>query len=554
MKIMINSDVSDWAIGTLTKSIIKHNPRFNWVSIDVHPRGLANSFIYLHDALKDGVDVWHAQYWNSALNMLDAIPELKHIPSVLTHQNHNSLEKKDWNMFNGLVHPTHWGCEKLRKKHKNVFHIPHGIDLDRYTWIDEPCEEDNVGYIGRVMPHKHLKEICIAAKNLNYMVLGSGYVDKIDYWNSIGEVYYGKDAIETMTDDEGIKIEKFKEFKAPEKYLKFLGGSGRVSMAPANMKDDLYRKMKVFVMYSTGEYESGTLPLFEAMARGVPVMATSQGSARDLIEHGKNGIIFNEDNFEEELKKLMEDKELRMKLRKNAWQTVKNYSDQRLARRYAKVYYDIGFNGQPVVSVIIPTFERAEHLADTIMSVEMQDYVAKEIIVIDDGSDDNGETKMLCNKLKTKIDTPLLYLNTNDTKHYGLAKARNMGVVESLGETLLFLDDRLVLEEGALEEVANVKDGEWNFGGKRTKTGLSTKRTFIENFSWIKKTDFVKGGMFNERMGYYGGMSQILREQYKEKVEFIYNDKAVAKEAVRAKRGRKSDIWKAKDIINKLYD
>jgi len=530
MKIMINSDVSDWAIGTLTKSIIKHNPRFNWVSIDVHPRGLANSFIYLHDALKDGVDVWHAQYWNSALNMLDAIPELKHIPSVLTHQNHNSLEKKDWNMFNGLVHPTHWGCEKLRKKHKNVFHVPHGIDLDRYTWIDEPCEEDNVGYIGRVMPHKHLGDICMAAKKLDYKVVGSGYVDKIKYWDEACKAYK----------DDGV--------------LKFLGGSGRVSMAPANMKDDLYRKMKVFVMYSTGEYESGTLPLFEAMARGVPVMATSQGSARDLIEHGKNGIIFNEENFEDELKKLMEDKELRMKLRKNAWQTVKNYSDQRLARRYAKVYYDIGFNGQPVVSVIIPTFERAEHLADTIMSVEMQDYVAKEIIVIDDGSDDNGETKMLCNKLKTKIDTPLLYLNTHDTKHYGLAKARNMGVVESLGEVLLFLDDRLELEDGALEEAVNVPDGEWHYGGKRTKTGLSTKRTFIENFSWIKKKDFVRGGMFNERMGYYGGMSQLLREQYADKVEFIYNDKAVAEEKVRAKRGRKSDIWKAKDIINKLYE
>ena len=60
--------------------------------------------------------------------------------------------------------------------------------------------------------------------------------------------------------------------------------------------------------------------------------------------------------------------------------------------------------------------------------------------------------------------------------------------------------------------------------------------------------------MFNERMGFYGGMSQLLREQYREKVEFIYDDKATAKEVVRAKRGRKKDIWKAKDIINKLYE
>lgn len=530
MKILIIPDVDNWAIGHLTRAIVKNNPRFNWVNILVHPRGIKESFIELIDTLEEGIDLWHGQYWNSAMNIMEAIPDYEKLPKVLTHQNHNSLTEKDWSIFTGLVHPTHWGVDVLRKKHNNVYHIPHSIDLDRYTYIDEMCEEDNVGYIGRIMPHKNIHKVCEASKKLGYKVMGSGYVEKINYYND--------------------EVKKYVE----DGTLKFIGGAGRVSMAPANMKDDLYKKMKVFVMYSTGEYESGTLPLFEAMARGIPVMATSQGSARDLIEHGKNGIIFTEETFEIELKKLMEDKELREKLRSNAWQTIKNYSEQRMAREYAKMYYDIAFNKQPVVSVIIPTFERAKHLVDTIMSVETQDYIAKEIIVIDDGSDDEGKTKMVCSEIKKKIKTPLLYLNTNDTKHYGLAKARNMGVVESLGEVLLFLDDRLNLEEGALEEIVNVPDGEWHFGAKRTKKGISTKRTFIENFSWIKKKNFVMGGMFNERMGFYGGMSQLLREQYRDKVEFKYNDKAVAKEAVRAKRGRKSDIWKAKDIINKLYD
>jgi len=530
MRILISPDVENWAIGHLTRAIVKNNPRFNWINILVHPRGIKDSYLELYDAIEDGIDLWHGQYWNSALNMIEALPQLKNITKVLTHQNHNSLEKKDWSMFNGIIHPTYWGTDVLRKKHGNVYHIPHSVDLDRYTYIDDKCEEDNIGYVGRVMPHKHLADVCKTAKNLGYKVVGSGYVEKVDYWNK--------------------EVKQYKD----DGTLDYIGGPGRASMCPANIKDDRYKKMKVFVMYSTGECESGTLPLFEAMARGVPIMATSQGSARDLIEDGKNGIIFTEDNFEKKLKELMEDEPLREKLRKNAWQTVKNYSEQRMARKYAKMYYDVAFNKQPVVSVIIPTFERAEHLADTIMGIELQDYIAKEIIVIDDGSDDDGKTKMICNELKKKIKTPLLYLNTNDTKHYGLAKARNMGVVEALGEVLLFLDDRLVLEDGSLEEIVNVKEGEWHYGAKRTKTGMSTKRTFIENFSWIKKKDFVRGGMFCERMGYYGGMSQILREQYADKVDFIYNDKAVAKEAVRAKRGRKSDIWKAKDIINKLYD
>jgi len=535
MRILMTPDILEWAIGSLSKAIIKHNPRFNWSLIPVHPRGVANSLPAIVEALKKGVDFWHAQYWNSAIQMLNVFPELKHKPSLLTHHNHHCLEKKDWRVFSGVNEMTNWGCDVLRKKHNKVYHIPHGIDLDRYSFIDDyPSKNDipTVGYVGRVVPWKKLDKICEAAKNLDYKVVGYGYIDKPDYWNRIKELY-----VQESDWDRSI--------------LDFTGQVGRHGMAPANMKDDGYKKMDVFVAYSVGEKESGTLPLLEAMARGVPVMATAQGMARDLIEHNKNGVIFNEDNFESELKRVMEDVELRKQLRKNAWETIKNYPEQKMARAYAKSYYDIIWSGNPVVSVIIPTFERAEHLVNTITSIETQEYLAKEIIVVDDGSQDKGATELLCRKLKEKIRTPLLYLNTNH-KGYGLAKARNMGVVEALGDILLFLDDRLTLEDNALAEIAKVPDKKWHHGAKLSKGKISTKRTFIENFSWIKKSDFVSGGMFNERMGYYGGMSQLLREQYSEKVEFKYNNKATAYEAVRARRGRKTDIWKAKEIIAKL--
>lgn len=531
MKVLITPDVMDWAIGSLTKSIVKHNKRFNWQTIAVHPRGLLEAFPALHDSLKEGIDVWMCMYWNSGKQIMEQLPEFKDVQSILVHQNHHCIDKDKWREYNGVVEATRWGLERLNAMHEHAYQVPYGIDLDRFDFIDDyppKNEKPTIGYIGRVVQWKNLDKICLAAEHLDYRVIGSGYVDDKKYFDA------------------------FIKRHADEGRLFYRGGIGRQGMTPSNVKDDMYYRMDVFVMYSTGEKESGTLPLLEAMARGVPVMATSQGMARDIIEDGKNGIIFTEENFEKKLKELMEDEELRKTIRKNALRTAHHYSEQRMARNYAKVIYDVAFAGQTVVSVVIPTHNRAKQLAESIAWIEADPYMAKEIIVVDDGSDD--ETRELVKKLKQSCSTPILYLNTDQKTGYNLGMARNMGVVESLGKVLLFLDDRLRLDGVSLEHIAQVPEGEWHFGKKQTKSGVSTKRQFIENFSWIRKKDFVDGGMFNERMNAYGGMSQITREQYAGKVEFVYDDKACCVEMCKSGSKNSRSIWKAKDIINKLND
>lgn len=526
MNILITPDIASWAIGNLTRGITnaKCMQRFNFKTVCVHPRESMASFVELDRAVKEGVDFWHAQYWHSAQNVLAMPLKLKDVPKLLSHHNHYALDKSDWADFQGLAIATKWGFDRLKQMHGNVYQIPYGIDLDRYSFIHEYTTENNVGYIGRVMPHKNLKAICETANELGYKVVGSGYVEDREYWNSIDK-----------------------------SNLEYKGNVGRQAMSPSNVKDDMYRKMKVFVAYSTGERETGTLPLLEAMARGIPVMATSQGMARDLIEDGKNGVIFTEENFKEKLKMFMENEPLRMQCRKKAWETIKHYSEERMAWNYGKAYYDVMWQKQPVVSVIVPTCNRHEKLIDNILSIEANNYQAKEIIVVDDGMDDL--TRKTVMELKKRIKTPLMYLKTDKVQDndYNLAKARNLGVSEAMGSVLLFLDDRLTLGEHSLEHIAQVQAGKWHHGKKVTKEGVSTKRQFIENFSWIRKRDFVNGGMFNERMIYYGGMSELTREQYKHKVEFVYDDKAEVNENVRASGKRRGDIWKAKDIIYKLY-
>lgn len=88
---------------------------------------------------------------------------------------------------------------------------------------------------------------------------------------------------------------------------------------------------------------------------------------------------------------------------------------------------------QKKVSVIIPTYNRANLIRETINSVLNQTYQNFEILIIDDGSTDN--TKTVVQSFK---DSRIKYILQ---KHCGLpAKARNKGLNVAKGEFIAFLD------------------------------------------------------------------------------------------------------------------
>jgi len=88
-----------------------------------------------------------------------------------------------------------------------------------------------------------------------------------------------------------------------------------------------------------------------------------------------------------------------------------------------------------LVSVVIPAFNSAKFISDTIKSVLNQTYTNFEIIVIDDGSTDN--TVSILNSL-SKNDKRINY---HIMSHSGRpAIPRNFGIEKSKGEFIAFLD------------------------------------------------------------------------------------------------------------------
>ncbi|HLW08337.1 MAG TPA: glycosyltransferase, partial [Marinilabiliaceae bacterium] len=90
----------------------------------------------------------------------------------------------------------------------------------------------------------------------------------------------------------------------------------------------------------------------------------------------------------------------------------------------------------PLVSVIIPCYNHGEYLSEAIESVLNQTYTPIEVIVIDDGSSDNTE------KVAKRYPSVKYFYQENK----GLSSARNLGIANSTGELLVFLDaDDLLL-------------------------------------------------------------------------------------------------------------
>ena len=146
-------------------------------------------------------------------------------------------------------------------------------------------------------------------------------------------------------------------------------------------------------------------------------------------------------------------------------------------------------SGQPAISVVIPTYQRAHCISRAIDSVLAQEYAADiEIIVVDDGSTD-GTSDMLRQRYRDAIRGDVM--RVIEQSNSGAAAARNAGLDAASGRAIVFLDSddewtpvRLQRDEGLRRLVDGsavmswcgftASDGRrsWRSRPVRTRTGV----------------------------------------------------------------------------------
>lgn len=520
MKVLIVVDKIGSAIWRLADSVMRNAPYLDIKILPIHPkRNSAEELFQAQDGLS-WCDVIDIHYWKSGEVLATSFAtEFAKKPKLLFHFNPYDLEKKEWNkMYDTVI----VGNASMADTLPYALHIPYAVDLKRFSFVQDYTEENVVHMaVNRIEGKKGVLEVARACKATGYKLILVGRVSEPAYMQEVMQA--GSDVIqfrESVTDDE-------------------LASS--------------YKEAAIHVCNSTDGFESGTLPILEAMASGVPVLTRSIGHVPDLY-NGKNlsirsGAKDDVDNLIASLRELMENRAWRMKMREAAWETVKTYDERKMTWDIVKSYYKLWIDTRPLVSIIIPTKDRAESLVDTLAAISNQDYKKIEIVISDSGK---FPVRPIIERIAKHIPFPIKYIEFTGSG-YTLAQARNRAVVESHGEILVFCDDRLAPEPNAISKFAEAQtDRVWQWGVKD-----GTEKGFVENFSCVYRKDLIRYGMFLERMNVYGGMSQEIRTRFEQTNNMVFDlntdAKATSHKRALSKASRRNDIIDAKLLLHKLY-
>jgi len=250
---------------------------------------------------------------------------------------------------------------------------------------------------------------------------------------------------------------------------------------------EVYRSADVFVNASLNE--GFGLPSLEAMSCGIPVVQADNGGLSGIVENGRDCLVvpINDANaIAEAITRIVTDPGLSAHLVENGYETVTKHNVLNQFNHFYRAFENIcgvKFDGdglerikdrlngrfsvsanreakksdkdaRPLVSIIIPTYNQANYLKETLDSIIAQTYTNWEAIVVNDGSRDHTIEVMEDYGKKDKR------IRTFSKENGGISSALNRGIEMAVGDYFcwlssddLFYDYKLELQINKFREL-----------------------------------------------------------------------------------------------------
>lgn len=271
----------------------------------------------------------------------------------------------------------------------------------------------------------------------------------------------------------------------------------------------LYKLADLFIMPAREkeagkDVESFGLVYLEAQASGCPVVVGQSGGTRETIIEGETGLSVNpesQDKISQVIIRLLSDGNLRKSMGEKGRQWVRGaFTWQKQIKKIIFLLEPVKVikenQNAPALSVIIPAWQAASTIENTLRSIFSQSFTDYEIIVVNDGSTDD-----LLERLK-KYEGSITVIN-QENKEAGAA--RNAGERHAKGKYLFFCDADVILKPEIFEKMIMVLElnplasfcySAFIFGWKKFRAlPYSAERlkkfNYISTMSIVRKKDFL---------------------------------------------------------------
>jgi len=309
------------------------------------PKFDVNLALQLHKCLKrERIEILHAHLFGATLHSMIAARGILGLSKIVTLH----CDRED-NVLQRLGYPFLFSAatcvigvsqnasrimgERYRNLQRKLLTIPNGIDLQLFNKrspkepirekLNLPIKSKIIGAIGRLA----------IEKGYAYLLKAFAQVKKIDPEAHLIIVGEGELSLTLQTLKNTLKLNRS---------VHFLGSRNDVP--------ELLQAMDVFVISSL--WEGLPLVLLEAMASGVPLVATRVGGVPEVVAYGEEGLLVppgDSDSLAQAITRVLREPSLGQQFADKALQKVRSrYSVEHMVREHERLY-ELVHRGQVTV-------------------------------------------------------------------------------------------------------------------------------------------------------------------------------------------------------------